>query len=100
MTKINRLLWGLVLITITFFIVKSLYIKNKIYENLIKGTITEIKYDSKRYQKVRVNGKLYETTLSNEEFNIGDSLYKSKDSYWIKQYRNGTCIREYNWGGR
>lgn len=97
MKKINRLLWGIVLITIIFFIIKAFTIKSKIYSSSINGIITEIKYDSKRYQKVKINGIFYETTLGNEEFNLGDSLHKRKNSYWIKQYRNGVCIREYNW---
>lgn len=97
MKKINRLLWGIVLIMITFFIIKALVIRRKIYSSSISGIITEIEHDSKKYQKVKIKGIFYETTLSNEEFHIGDSLYKQKDSYWIKQYRNGVCIREYNW---
>lgn len=73
------------------------YSNHKTYNESIYGVIESISYNSKGYPKISIKDETYVLSFGKEEIQVGDSISKSSETYWVFQFRDGRKIGSYEW---
>ena len=72
---------------------------NKIKQLRFCGKVVEIGYNDKKEVSVKIENLNYKIPFGyGHKFEIGDSIYKDKNSYLVRQYKNNVLIEEFIWG--
>jgi hypothetical protein len=89
----------LIFLLLFIFFIQHVILKKKIYNAVLHQNIIEIKYNDKKEVSIKLkNSNFYIPMGYGHYFKVGDSIFKEKNSFLIKQYRSDFFLDEFVWG--